>query len=105
MNLAKNLSFYKSCARMTYSTKLSIAVVNQDHLHGNLVLKLDRMINFQFYRYKEKALKNTKLGGMLILILLRSILQNKNDTIFQKTCMNILVDMSGTCVSFSLIGY
>merc|ERR1739838_659372 len=44
--------------------------------------------------YKEKLLKNIKLGGMIVIILLRSVLQNKNDTIFQKTCMNILVQMS-----------
>jgi len=50
--------------------------------------------------YKEKLLKNIKLGGMIVIILLRSVLQNKNDTIFQKTCMNILVQMS---VHFSLL--
>merc|ERR1711915_51716 len=35
-----------------------------------------------------------KLGGLVILILLRSVLQSKHDLIFQKTCMNILVQMS-----------
>eukprot|EP00091_Calanus_sinicus_P000214 TRINITY_DN10156_c0_g1_i1.p1 TRINITY_DN10156_c0_g1~~TRINITY_DN10156_c0_g1_i1.p1 ORF type:complete len:372 (-),score=82.83 TRINITY_DN10156_c0_g1_i1:959-2074(-) len=50
--------------------------------------------------YKEKLLKNIKLGGMIVIVLLRSVLQNKYDTIFQKTCMNILVQMS---VHFSLL--
>merc|ERR1712013_936065 len=69
-----------------------LQIMCKDDLFNQAIHSCSKSGSFAWY--KEKALKNTKLGGMLILILLRSILQNKNDTIFQKTCMNILVDMS-----------
>ena len=42
-------------------------------------------------------MKNSKLGGLVILVLLRAALSSKNEQQLRNSCLDVLLDMSGKC--------
>ena len=42
-------------------------------------------------------MNNSKLGGLVILVLLRAALSSKNEQQLRNSCLDVLLDMSGKC--------
>jgi len=52
--------------------------------------------------YKERYLKNIKLGGLIILVLIRAVLNSRIPQKLRGSCIDILTDMSGHFQSLDL---